>query len=72
MTKTIAYQQLNAGNDAYGNPRRVWLEYGEDGQILAAHDEGYSGRPKGIGGAELPPMRCTTREYRSLLKAYGA
>lgn len=41
-------------NDKNGNPRRVYVVYGSDGNFISAHDEGYTGD------------RCLPLEYRRL------
>lgn len=72
--------KLNAGNDTNGNPRRVFVVFGSDGDIIKAIDEGYRGRgpleeflvsqgKKSIlyGGE----FATTASERRELLKQFG-
>jgi hypothetical protein len=43
--KATMYQHLRCTNDNNGNPRRVFVFYAANGDIVAVHDEGYAGRP---------------------------
>jgi hypothetical protein len=73
--KPILYIKLNAGNDRNGNPRRVFVIFGEDGQIMKAIDEEYRGdKVKEDIGAEIPfggTFITTVAEYKDCLKQFG-
>ena len=57
-------QRLIAPNAPLGNPRRVYLEYAEDGTWIAAYEEGYSGLPKQLYNAiPLPEIKIGPFEY---------
>lgn len=69
------YISLNAGHDTNGNPRRVYVVFDGDGQVMDVIDEGYSGQAAVIGiypgiqgGARFD---TTPTEYRRLLKWSG-
>ncbi len=65
------YQQLKAGHDRNGNPRRVFILLDASGDIVQAIDEGYTGMPKVCGRlVQLPTLNIEPAEYRSLLKEY--
>ena len=63
-------QCLKTTNDRNGNPRRVWILYGEDGNPAMVRDEGYAGRPD-WGAVELSNINVSPREYRGWIK-FGA
>jgi len=64
----MAWQHLNARNDRNGNPRRVFVVYAQDGSILDAIDEGYTGTPRWLRDfPQLPGFVITYSEYRELL-----
>lgn len=73
--KPILYIKLNAGNDRNGNPRRVFVIFGEDGTIIKAIDEGYRGdQVERDIGAEIPfggTFITTVSEYKDCLKQFG-
>lgn len=65
------YIHLAAPNDPNGNPRRVYVVFDQDGDVIDAVDEGYRGRhsvtskyPGVKGGARF---QTTYQEYRGLL-----
>lgn len=65
------YQHLRAPNDASGNPRRCYVIFDVDANILDVVDEGYSGFPavyRDMKLAQLPTMTVTPSEYRQFLK----
>jgi hypothetical protein len=69
-------QRLSATNDTNGNPRRVWVVYGETegfySSIVTARDEGYSGRPSEFAFlVRLPDLEITPGEYKHILKSYA-
>jgi len=69
----LAWQHLNAGNDTNGNPRRVFVVYGTEGQILDAIDEGYSGTPRWLRDyPQLAGFVIKPSEYKLLLKEHAA
>lgn len=77
MGHAIAYQLLDAGHDANGNPRRAWVVYGADvhphGQIIAAVNDGYAGQPREFTGlVRLPDVPTTAKHYRAILRSFGS
>lgn len=65
--------RLDAGNDRNGNPRRVFVALGDQGEIVGAWNEGYHGTD--AVPEELRPMarlaptfRTTPGEYRALVR----
>lgn len=68
-------QRLDAGHDANGNPRRVWLVYDEGGTILDAVDEEYAGMPAALRELGLlvllPEVPTTASFWRSMLRTHG-
>jgi hypothetical protein len=65
--------RLNAGNDANGNPRRVYvLIDGDTGAIIDTQDEGYAGpdayRDKHPGAVESVTFMTTPGEYRAMVR----
>jgi len=63
------YQHLNAGNTTNGNPRRVFVLYAANGDIVQAIDEGYRGTPAECRGlVQLPGFDIKPAEYRTLLR----
>jgi len=75
-----AIQLHNAGNDYYGNPRRVTTLHIAGYGMVAAVDDGYSGEPTMTrGGYErahdgwrvvvvvLPAASCSVGEYRDMV-----
>jgi len=63
------YQHLNAGNDTNGNPRRVFVLYDAQGDIVRTIDEGYRGTPSECRGlVQLPGFGIKPAEYRALLR----
>lgn len=74
-------QLLQTGHDNNGNPRRVWVLYGEDGSIMLTEDQGYDGRvalvkwrkwlaDSGFDSEiiELPTLDVTTKQYRTMVE----
>jgi hypothetical protein len=66
--------RLNAGNDANGNPRRVFIQISSKGLILDAWDEDYLGESaipedhrKNYSGLTL---MVTPGTYRDVIKQY--
>ena len=72
--KTMIYLHLKTKNDNNGNPRRLYLVINDNGGVVEAIDEGYSGDqvarkyPQIIQG---PPINITPTEYRDWLRHYG-
>lgn len=68
----MIYINLAADNDTNGNPRRIFVIFDEDGEILDCIDEGYSGLAevtKQYPNAKYAGrFETTPKEYRSLLK----
>ena len=69
MTKyTVwAWQWLRFPNDRNGNPRRLFLIYGKNTELLAVIDEGYTGMPQSLNKInQLPTMDLVTgyREWK--------
>jgi hypothetical protein len=69
-------QRLSATNDTNGNPRRVWVVYGDDGflhgSIMTARDENYGGQPLEFRTIpRLPDLDITQAEYKHILKSYA-
>ena len=66
--------RLNAGNDRNGNPRRVFVVFDSDGDIVDAIDEGYEGddalRKLGYP-TSYSTFKTTPAEYRDLLRIRG-
>ncbi len=59
---------LNAGNDANGNPRRVWIGFDTDGDVCAVKDEGYDGAPSWSRTVPTLSIETTTAEYRRTIE----
>lgn len=69
--KPTHFQHLTCSDDTSGNPRRVFVFYDSTGAIVAAHDEGYAGRPKEcLGLVELPDIETYPAVRRALLKEF--
>ncbi len=69
---TYMFQHLKADSDNNGNPRRLYVIIGFDGNIAKVIDEEYCGFPKEcVGLLELPGYEITVKEYKSILKAYS-
>jgi hypothetical protein len=69
-------QRLSATNDTNGNPRRVWVVYGDagflHGTIMTARDEAYGGQPQEFRTIpRLPDLEITPAEYKHILKHYA-
>ena len=64
-------QRIRTTNDVNGNPRRLWIGYDDEGRVIAAADEGYSGRPW-YDAIDLLDVNVTPAEYRRLSKLYEA
>ena len=67
--------KLNAGNDRNGNPRRVYVGLRDNGDIMGAWDESYSGSgavPKRYRhkASLAPEFETTPSEYRHLLSRW--
>lgn len=66
---------FNAGNDANGNPRRVFVVVNTSGIVLSAHDEGYRGESAvtkdypGIAIVGVFPIKPV--DYKHFLRKYG-
>ncbi len=73
MTTTAThYQHLRCTNDTNGNPRRVFVLYDAQGEIVRAIDEGYRGTPAECRGLiQLPTFDTTPAERRALLREYA-
>ena len=68
-TTPMCWQHLNAKNDTNGNPRRVFVVYARDGEILDTIDEGYAGTPGWLRKLpQLPGFVIAPAQYRELLK----
>ncbi len=68
-TEPMAYQHFKAPQDTNGNPRRCFVVYGSEGNIITVEDEGYASRPGWLYELpELPNVKCSVREYQELLK----
>lgn len=62
-------QRLKAKNDINGNPRRIWVNYDDEGAFIDVIDEGYGGMPAKLRGLpQLPEMNITITEYNDWLK----
>ena len=69
MTQPTMYQRWKAPNDTNGNPRRVFLVFDAEGNVLDVIDEGYAGRPGWLRGLiQLPDVHCFAHEYRDWLR----
>lgn len=65
----MAWQHLRADNDTNGNPRRCYVVYGGNGDILDVIDEGYEGRPGWLRDVpQLASVDVSPTEYRQFLK----
>ena len=42
---------LDAGHDANGNPRRAFMVYNEEGELVGSADQGYLGDSDAVRGA---------------------
>ena len=63
------YQHLRANNDVNGNPRRCFVIYDYDANIIDVIDEGYVGRPKWVSALrQLATLDIGISEYKNLLK----
>jgi hypothetical protein len=63
------YQHLRANNDVNGNPRRCFVIYDYDANIIDVIDEGYVGRPKWVSALrQLATLDIGVSEYKNLLK----
>ncbi len=73
--KPILFIHLRAQNDTNGNPRRVFVVFNEDGNIIEAIDEGYRGQAavtkKYPGLPNGGSFITTPAEYRHLLKEWA-
>ncbi len=79
MKVVYAVLHLNAGHNVNGNPRRIYVCIGRDGQAFDAIDEGYAG----ISALEskYPSLRkkpiypvvldTTPAQYRALLRQFS-
>jgi hypothetical protein len=67
--------KLCAKNDCNGNPRRVYVLFDSEGNVVRARDEGFIGRSAVAGlidkSAPIPEFDTTPTEYRRLLRLYG-
>ena len=72
MSKHILVIKLEATNDINGNPRRIFIIFDEESNIIETIDEGYSGdRELNKKYPNLPSyctFKTTIKEYRNLLK----
>lgn len=63
---------LNAGNNANGNPRRIYVVLDADANIVGTVDEGYEGNARlkrEYPGVKIGPTFATSpAEYRDLCK----
>ncbi len=74
MTKSTLFmwQQLNAGHDINGNPRRLYMLMDINGNIIKVIVDNYSGTPKECKGlVQLPTLNITVKEYRNLKKSFS-
>ena len=59
-------QHLRSTNDINGNPRRVFVLYDNNGNIIKTIDEGYRGFPvEGKGLKHLSSIKVIPAEYRA-------
>jgi hypothetical protein len=66
MNCTI-FQQIKAENDRNGNPQRLTVAYSiQTGEIVAGYDQGYRGDLIPKDHVEIPAVKVTRAEYRSL------
>ncbi len=71
MNPPTMYQHLSAPSDSNGNPRRLYMVMDEEGNIITAIDEGYSGFPKDLNGLiQLPEYPISIKLYRELKKKF--
>lgn len=62
-------QHLQATNDTNGNPRRVYVFYDDNGDIIKTVDEGYQGfRKEWRGIKQLPEIKVMPSEYKHFAK----
>lgn len=60
-------QQLKAPNNNNGNPRRLWMEWANDGNLLSVYEEGYTGKPGHIGQVtDLGSIEITAKTYNAI------
>ena len=72
MTTPKFYQHLKALNDINGNPQRLYVVYDDTGNVVSAHDEGYSGLPKECKNlTELPDIDISQKTYRQWRKKWS-
>lgn len=80
--KPLAIIHLDAGHDKNGNPRRVYVVFGNDGYVIEAIDEGYYGHGaitsrKDLKGVPVlsaswgSRFATTYTEYKELLKSFS-
>ena len=66
MNKPKYIQHLRTTNDINGNPRRVFVLYDENGDIVKTIDEGYRGFPREYRSLkQLPQIEVLPKEYRA-------
>ena len=68
-TKERYYQHLSTTNDTNGNPRRLWMIYNVNGNVIRVIDEGYSGRPD-TQARELMPVNISPKEYNHIKEVF--
>ena len=72
MKNPTHYQHLDAGSDTNGNPRRGFVLYDAQGDIVQAIDEGYRGMPSKCRGlVQLPSYGISATTRRELLRTYS-
>ena len=57
---------LQAQNDTYGNPRRCYVLFNENGIVVDTWDEGYNGRnclPEHLRNMAAPVIKVQAAEY---------
>jgi hypothetical protein len=75
MNAATHYQHLRhvGGNDTNGNPRRIFVLYDAQGNIVQTINEGYRGTPSEVRGlVQLPGYSVSASDFRELSKHKGA
>lgn len=72
--KAILILHLDAGHDTNGNPRRVFVVFDKNGDIINAFDEGYYGDAnvrRAYPGVPFGPRFSTSyADYKQLMKTF--
>ena len=68
----MCWQHQKAQNDPNGNPQRLIVVFGLDGNVLRVINEGYSGIPWKLldGIVEIPSVNISKSDYHAMLRRF--